>query len=83
LQFVADRLFEERQEALGNRVLTCALLFVQGRLRLDYVGLLLSDTNASARVHDSTPADLRRLAMISLGVVDSDGLVDTCYRGIE
>lgn len=83
LQFVADRLFEEQQQSLGNRVLSCALLFVQGKLRLDYVGLLLSDANAAARVHDSTPADLRRLAMISLGVDNSDGLVDTCYRGLE
>lgn len=83
LQFVADRLFEEQQEALGERVLACALLFVQGRLRLDYVGMLLSDTNAAARVHDSTPADLGHLAMISLSVNDSDGLVNTCYDGLE
>ena len=38
LQFVADRLFDEGQTQLGERVLECALLFAREKLRLDYSG---------------------------------------------
>ena len=83
LQFVADRLFESGQADLGSRVMDCARLFALGELRLDYVGLLLSDTQAGARVHTATPSSLRRLAMISLGVQDPNSLVEACYKDLE
>jgi hypothetical protein len=83
LQFVADRLFEAGDAPLGERVLKCATLFALGKLRLDYVGLLLSDTRAAERVDSATPDSLRRLAMISLGVDGPDALVDACYRDLE
>lgn len=83
LQFVADRLFDVGQADLAGRVLDCAKLFALGELRIDYVGMLLSDTQASNRVDDATPSSLRRLAMISLGVQDPDSLVDACYRKLE
>jgi len=83
LQFVADRLFETGQAALGERVLQCATLFLLGQLRLDYVGLLLSDTKSARRVNSATPDSLQRLVMISLGVEAPDSLVDDCYRNLE
>jgi hypothetical protein len=83
LQFVADRLFEAGDAPLGERVLQCAILFARGRLRLDYVGLLLSDDRTAERVDVATPASLHRLAMISLGVHDPDVLIDDCYRDLE
>lgn len=83
LQFVADRLFEQGDIALGERVMACGILFARGKLRLDYVGLLLSDDKAAARVSLSTPATQTRLAMISLGVVEPDELVTSCYQGLE
>jgi hypothetical protein len=83
LQFVADRLFDSGQVELGRRVLDCAKLFAQGELRIDYVGLLLSDAQAGARVDDATPASLHRLAMISLGVSQPDSLVSACYQELE
>lgn len=83
LQFVADRLFEAGQVELAGRVLNCATLFALGELRIDYVGMLLSDTRTAERVEDATPGSLRRLAMISLGVPDPDSLVDACYREVE
>lgn len=83
LQFVADRLFEAGDAALGERVLACAILFARGKLRLDYVGLLLSDSRAAERVDAATPASLHRLAMISFGVDAPDALVDDCYRDLE
>ncbi len=83
LQFVADRLYETGQADLGERVLQCAMLFLQGKLRLDYVGLLLSDMKSAGRIDSATPSSLRRLAMISLGVDAPDSLVDECYRNLE
>jgi hypothetical protein len=83
LQFVADRLFEAGESDLGSRVLNCATLFALGELRIDYVGLLLSDTRTTDRVKDGTPGSLRRLAMISLGVEDPESLITACYTGLE
>lgn len=83
LQFVADQLFEGGQTDIGTRVLECAVLLARGRLRLDYVGLLLSDGRSASRVDESTPAIVTRLGMISLGVDDPDGLVTSCYQGLE
>jgi hypothetical protein len=83
LQFVADRLFEAGQLDLARRVLDCAKLFAFGNLRIDYVGMLLSDTQAAARVDDATPNPLHRLAMVSLGVPDPDSLVAACYKRLR
>lgn len=83
LQFVADRLFEAGEIDLGSRVLNCARLFALGELRIDYVGMLLSDTKSAERVDEATPDSLRRLAMISLGVKDPDALVTACYANLE
>ena len=82
LQFVADRLFEQGETELGAKVLDCARLFALGELRIDYVGILLSDTKASQRVNDATPKSLRRLAVISFGVQEPDALVEACYEGL-
>jgi hypothetical protein len=83
LQFVADRLFELGQADLGERVFQCAELFLQDKLRLDYMGLLLSDTKSAGRIDRATPAALRRLVMISLGVEAPESLVDDCYLNLE
>jgi hypothetical protein len=82
LQFVADRLFETGQGELAERVMSCATLFAKSQLRLDYVGLLLSDTKAADRVDDVQSGRLRRLAIISLGLHDPEALVDGCYKGL-
>jgi hypothetical protein len=55
LQFVADRLFESGQADLGERVFKCAELFLQDKLRIDYMGLLLSDTKSAERVDSAAP----------------------------
>ena len=83
LQFVADRLFETGNMDLGHRVGNCALLMARGRLDLQYVGLLLSNTNSKSYVDRHTSGDLRNLAMISFGVDDPGNLVPDCFDGIE
>jgi hypothetical protein len=82
LQFVADRLFDGGQSELGERVMACATLFARGQLRLDYVGMLVSDNKAGERVDSVRPGQLRQLAIISLGLNDPDALVDGCYKGL-
>lgn len=83
LQFVADRLFEAGEVDLGTRVMECATLFAYGKLNIDYVGLLLSDTKAAERVEQATPDSLRRLVMISLQIEEPDSLVTACYENLE
>lgn len=83
LQFVSDRLFEGGQNDLASRVLDCARQFALGELRIDYVGMLLSDTMSADRIDGATPASLRRLAMISVGVDDPDALAAACYANLE
>ncbi|MGB5872950.1 MAG: Hachiman antiphage defense system protein HamA, partial [Bacteroidota bacterium] len=79
LQFVADRLFERGETDLGLRVSQCAVVFARGTLRLDYVGMLLSDKLSEKRVHEATSNSLRRLAMLSLGIANPDSLVEACF----
>jgi hypothetical protein len=83
LQFVIDRLFERGEADLGEKVQQCVKLFLQGTLRLDYVGLLMSDAQSALRVDRATPNSLRRLAMISLGAEDPDSLANDCYHNLE
>src|SRR5262249_42902052 len=83
LQFVADRLFETGQTDLGRRVQECATLFALGNLRIDYVGMLLSDTQTAARIDAATPNPPHRLAMISLAVPDPDSLAADCYKALR
>jgi len=82
LQFVADRLFDAGQNELAERVMSCATLFAKGELRLDYVGLLVSDTKVTERIDDVRSGPLRRVAILSLGLDDPEGLVNSCYKGL-
>jgi len=83
LQFVADRLFETDNLDLGRQVANCAILMAQGRLDLQYVGFLLSNTNSKACVDRNTNGNLRNLVMISLGIDDPNGLIGQCFDGLE
>ncbi|HEX4086929.1 MAG TPA: Hachiman antiphage defense system protein HamA [Chthoniobacteraceae bacterium] len=83
LQFVADRLFEQGNAELGAKVLNCATLFALDNLRLDYVGLVMSDLKTSEQVATHTSAEIRRLAVISFGIDAPDGFITPCYNGLE
>jgi hypothetical protein len=83
LQFVADQLFTEGREDLGEKVDGCNVLFAQGALRLDYVGFLVSDEDAHTHVHRNAKPDLQRLAIMSLELNDPNGTVAACYLGLE
>ncbi len=79
LQFVADVLFESGNNELGQRVASCNALFAQGRLRLDYVGLLVSNRDAHSHVHKNAKSGLSRLVVMSVGLVEPAGIVSACY----
>ena len=83
LQFVAERLFESGEQELGTRVFNCARLFALGQLRLDYVGLLVSDVHAAKRIDAGTENSLRRLVVLSLSLEEQLQLVEDCYEGLE
>jgi hypothetical protein len=82
LQFVADRLFESGNNELGEKVAACNELFAQGRLQLDYVGLLVSSRNAHHHVHTNAKSAVRRLAVMSLGLADPEGIVTASYAAV-
>jgi hypothetical protein len=83
LQFVADRLFETGKADLGERILECATLFALEKLRLEYVGLLMSDTRSANRMNQHTDNSLRRLAVMSFGMDSPGSIVDPCFKGLE
>ena len=83
LQFVADRLFEAGADKLGFEVADCARLFAVDELVVEYIGLLFGDENAHSRIHSGTSAAMPRLAMLSVGVVEPNGLVLACYQNLE
>lgn len=83
LQFVADRLYEQNNIELADRVEDCSVKMAQGRLDLSYVGFLLSTDNSKSKVNQHTFAALRTLVMISLGIDSPGNLVEDCFNGIE
>jgi hypothetical protein len=83
LQFVADRLFDSGNNELGEKVASCNALFAQGSLRLDYVGLLVSDRSAHRYVQKNAKADVSRLVVISLGLEDPVRLVTDSFAGVQ
>lgn len=82
LQFVADRLFESGQNELGEKVARCNILFAEGRLQLDYIGLLVSSGNVHNHVSNNASSSVRRLAVMSLKLADPEGIVTATYAGI-
>ena len=81
LQFVADRLFDSGSKELGAKVAACNTLFAQGNLQLDYVGLLVSNEKIHLQVTKNAQSSVPRLAVISLGMANSRGLVANSYAG--
>lgn len=79
LQFVADLLFEAGNDELGSKVAACNALFAQGRLQLDYVGLLVSSRDAHLHVKRNAKSNINRLVVISLGLEDPEGIVNASY----
>jgi hypothetical protein len=82
LQFVANRLFDMGKNELGEKVVNCATLFAIDQLRLDYVGLLMSDTQSAERLKQHTKNCLHHLVVISFGVDAPTALNNSCFTGL-
>jgi hypothetical protein len=83
LQFVVDRLFEAGNVELGEKVSNCAVLFAEDKLRIDYVGMLMSDPQCIEKVNQYTDKSLHQLVMISFAVDSPDSIIEPCYSGLE
>lgn len=81
LQFVADSLFVAGKNELGTKVAACNALFAQGRLQLDYVGLLVSSRDAHIHVQRHAESSISRLVVISLGLTDPERIVTASFAG--
>ncbi len=81
LQFIANRLFESGRNELGAKVMACNALFAQGRLQLDYVGLLVSNRDAHSQMQKNAKSTVNRLAVISLGLAAPEGIVTASFAG--
>jgi hypothetical protein len=79
LQFVADRLFDSGESGLGARVAACNMLFAQGRLQLDYIGLLVSSEKTHSHVHKNAQSSVPRLAVMSLALANPCVFVTNSY----
>lgn len=83
LMFVADRLFDEGNPDLAQKVQQCAFLFATSKLQIDYVGLLMSNHNTKNNVNKHTTNELHNLMMISLGIRFLDEIVQTAFDELE
>lgn len=83
LTFVVDRLFETGHDVLARRIDECSQLIVQGKLQLDYVGLLVSDSKAHERVRTHATSSIRHLAVLSLSVEKPSDIVKECFDNID
>lgn len=81
LQFIAELLFEAGNNELGTKVAACNALFAQGRLQLDYVGLLVSSRDAHLHVQRNAKSSVSRLAVISLGLEKPEEIVTASFAG--
>jgi len=83
LQFVADRLWEKGYDELGDKVFDCSYLFALDKLKIDYVGLLMSNLNANKHINLHTTNELHNLLMISLGMIDPELIVEQAFNRLE
>lgn len=83
LMFVAERLFEENKPEIGMKVQECAVLFATNNVRIDYIGLLMSNHNAKNPVNKHTSDSLQNLHMISLGMQNPEDIVQQAFDGLE
>lgn len=83
LNFVADRLIEDGQIALGEKIHDLYISIIEGILIPDYVGLLMSNKNAQKCVNNYSTSKLQNLHMISIGFDNPDYIVDETYKRME
>lgn len=83
LEFVAERLRGEGKTDLAEKVEECAILAVQGKITVDYVGLLMSDNKAHDSVNNHATAAIHNLLMISVSLNSPEVTVINTFDMVE
>jgi len=83
LQFVADRLFESNNDELGKKIFELSLLFSNDMIKIDYVGLLMSNLNVCTYVNKHSKNELHNLLMISLGMNNPISIIDQAFKQLD
>jgi len=83
LTFVADRLYDEGNKELSEKVYNCSYLFSSDKLKIDYVGLLMSNMNANKHINRHTTNELHNLLMISLGMINPELIIEKAFNQLE
>jgi len=83
LFFVAETLRAEGKNDYADKIENCAILIAQGKVETDYVGLLLSNSNASTPVDKHTPNTLHNLLMISVAMHSPENVVKEAFDKVE
>jgi hypothetical protein len=79
LSFIYGTLFEKGNDELAEKILNLETLFITGKINIDYVGLLMSNTNARKYVNKYTTNELHNLLMISLNMINPELIVDQAF----
>ncbi|MEW6046164.1 MAG: Hachiman antiphage defense system protein HamA [Bacillota bacterium] len=82
LGFVAQMLYQEGKTELADRVNECYTLCLNDAVRLDYVGLLMSDERSAEMVRTHASSEIRRLLVISMGLRDPVGFCRECWTEV-
>ena len=83
LNFVADRLFENNKDELGEKIFKLSLLFLEDKIDVNYVGLLMSNLNVHNYINNHSKKELRNLLMISLGMNDPVSIIEQAFKQLE
>lgn len=83
LMFVVNRLFDEGNQELGEKVLQCTRLIMADKLTIDYIGFLMSNGYTDRNIYRSTTDELHNLLMISLAMSAPENVVKEAYERLE
>lgn len=83
IDFVAACLREQGKTEIADQVDECHVFCENGKAQVDYVGLLVSNSNCAANVDKHGKSNLRRLLLISLSLPDPVGFVQKCWARVD
>ncbi len=83
LEFVAERLRGENREELAKKVEDCIILAIQGKVTIDYVGLLMSNNKAHEYINNYTKSSIHNLLMVSISVNDPEATIINAFDKVE
>lgn len=84
LQFAADRLFEQGENTLGQKIIDYIIQITKRKIDIGYVGFLMSNVSGVTHIKEYTEEHPNhKMVMISLADNDIIKLYEDCYANIE